>query len=126
MTETVTLRLSSELVARARAEAELIGQPVEDVLADWASERDRDHERFLRLAARWKAERLSVSSPTQLTDHPAYTGSARDFPYYRVRHEIRMRRSENQNAARDEEAEKEKKVGNRTTEGPQKRRPFPR
>ena len=72
MTETVTLRLSSELVARARAEAELIGQPVEDVLADWAAERDRDHERFLSLAARWKAERLPVSSPTQLTDHPAY------------------------------------------------------
>lgn len=80
MTETVTLHLASDLVARARAEAELTGQSVEDVLAEWAAERDRDHARFLQLAARWKAERLPVSSPTQLTDHPAYADILRMGP----------------------------------------------
>jgi hypothetical protein len=48
------------------------GDYVVAVLERLRIEDERDHERFRRLAARWKAERLPYSSSTRLTDHPAY------------------------------------------------------
>jgi hypothetical protein len=48
------------------------GEYVVVVLERLRQEDERDEERFRRLAARWKAERLPHSSSTRLTDHPAY------------------------------------------------------